>query len=219
MIFKSTNLTSFNAVLLHPGERQKPQREWIDYGKVPDASLSIYQDTGTYLPYERTVEILAKTPSELPDIYAWLDGYGQLDMGEGGYHNARVLTVEKLTVAPKTGASKIMAVFEIQPFLYLASTDLTLTSGGTTVNPGIESDPYFKITGSGSVTLTVNGVNYVINPINQYVEIEFPYAWKGVLNKGNTILSGFPKLQPGNNVISWSGTVTQVKMNGRWRKL
>ena len=218
MIFKSINLTSFNAVLLHPGEQQKPQREWIDYGKVPGSSVALYQDTGTYLPYERTIEILAKTPSEIPAIYAWLDGYGQLDMGDGGYYNARVLTVKKLTVAPKNGASGISAVFEIQPFLYLTSNNVTLTSGATVVNPGIESDPYFKITGTGSVTLTVNGAAYVINPIDQYIEIEYPYAWKGALNKGITI-SGFPKLKPGNNVISWTGTVTEVKMNGRWRKL
>ena len=219
MIFKNTNITSFNAVLLSAGQKEKPQGEWIDYGKLPGSSLALYQDTRTYLPYERTIQILSKTESELPAIYVWLDGSGQLKIDTGGYYNARVLTVETLTESIFLGWTRIIAVFEIQPFLYLASTDLTLTSGGTTVNPGIESDPYFKITGSGSVTLTVNGVNYVINPINQYVEIEFPYAWKGVLNKGNTILSGFPKLQPGNNVISWTGTVTEVKMNGRWRKL
>lgn len=218
MIFKSTNITSFNAILLSAGEKQKPQREWIEYGKVPGSSLALYQDTGTYLPYDRTIQILSKTASELPAIYAWLDGSGQLEIDTGGYYNARVLTVETLTESIFLGWTRIIATFEIQPFLYIASTDLTLTSGVTTVNSGIESDPYFKITGTGSVTLTVNGVAYVINPIDQYIEIEYPYAWKGVLNKGITI-SGFPKLQPGNNVISWTGTVTEVKMNGRWRKL
>lgn len=218
MIFKSTNITSFNAILLSAGEKQKPQREWIEYGKVPGSSLALYQDTGTYLPYDRTIQILSKTASELPAIYAWLDGSGQLEIDTGGYYNARVLTVETLTESIFLGWTRIIATFEIQPFIYIASTDLTLTSGGTTVNSGIESDPYFKITGTGSVTLTVNGVAYVINPIDQYIEIEYPYAWKGALNKGITI-SGFPKLKPGNNVISWTGTVTEVKMNGRWRKL
>ena len=34
MKFKDKYHDDFNAVLLSKGERQKPQKEWIDYGKV-----------------------------------------------------------------------------------------------------------------------------------------------------------------------------------------
>jgi len=218
MKFKDKYHDEFNAVLLSIGERQQPQKEWIEYGKVPGTSLALSQDTGTYQPYERQVQILSKTKAELTDIYQWLDGTGQLWVDEDGYYNARVMSIDTASESLMLGWSRLTITFEIQPFLFLYSPTIALTSGQTVYNPGIESDPYIKITGSGSVTLTVNGVAYTINPIDQSVEIEWPYAWKGLLNKGKT-LSGFPKLKSGNNVISWTGAVTKVLLNGRWRTL
>lgn len=217
MKFKTQYHDDFDAVLLSKGQRQKPEKEWIEYGKVPGSSLALYQDTETFAPYQRAVEILSKDQTQLSDLYVWLDGSGELDLEEGGYQNARVLTVESETEEHQLGWTRITVLFELQPYLFLPSSTITLTSGQSIWNPGIESDPYLKITGSGSVVLTVNGVAYTVT-VDQYVEIEFPFAWKGVLNRGR-YLSGFPKLQPGNNVISWTGTVTKVLLNGRWRKL
>ena len=219
MRFKDKYYDDFNAILLSKGERQKPRKEWIEYGKVPGSSKALYQDTGTYTPYERTIEIMSKDPAQLGEMFQWLDGSGKLYIDEGGYYNARVVgEIEKQTVNVRTGLDRLVITFEIQPFLWLDSPLLTLTSGQTIYNPGIESDPYIKITGSGSVTLTVNGVAYTINPLDQLIEIEWPYAWKGTLKKGRT-LSGFPKLKPGNNTISWTGTITKFLLNGRWRTL
>ena len=222
MRFKDKYYDDFNAILLSKGERQKPEKEWIEYGKVPGSSLALYQDTETFQPYERTIEILSKDPAQLSEMFQWLDGSGKLYIDEGGYYNARVVgEIEKQTVNVRTGLDRLVITFEIQPFLWLDSTDMKLISGQSIWNPGIESDPYMKIIGSGIVTLTVNGVAYTINPLDQIIEIEWPFAWKGVLNKGKT-LSGFPKLKPGNNVISWSvsgGVVNEVLLNGRWRTL
>lgn len=217
MRFKDKYYDDFDAVLLSIGERQKPTKEFIEYGKVPGSSLALYQDTDTYMPYERQIQILSKDLGQLTEIYSWLNGAGELEIDEGGHYNARVLTIESVTESLMLGWTRLIITFEVQPFLFLESQTLTLTSGQTIYNPGIESDPYIKITGSGIVTLTVNGVAYTIT-VDQYIEIEFPFAWKLVMNKGRDI-SGFPKLQPGNNVITWTGTVTEVLLNGRWRTL
>ena len=218
MRFKDKYHDDFNAVLLSKGERQKPQKEYIDYGKVQGSSVSLYEDTGTYFPYERTVKILSKDKMELPDLYEWLDGAGELEIDDGGYYNSRVLGVESLTESYHLGWTRLTITFEIQPFLFLETPTVALTSGQTVWNPGIVSDPYFKITGTGSVTITINGESFTVNPIDQFIEIEWPMAYKGVLNKGKT-LSGFPKIQPGSNTITWTGTVTEVLFNGRWRTL
>lgn len=217
MRFKDKYVDDFDAVLLSKGERQKPDKEWIEYGKMPGSSLALYQDTETFKPYQRTVVILSKDLTQLPDIYQWLDGSGELEIDDGGYYKARVLTVTSETESLMLGWTRVIATFELQPFLYLPSETVTLIDGGTVWNPGIESDPYFKITGVLGA-LTVNGVSYTVSPIDGYVEIEFPFAWKGLLNKGKTI-SGFPKLKPGANVISWTGLGVTIEMNGRWRTL
>ena len=218
MKFKDKYHDDFDAVLLSIGERQKPEKEWIDYGKVPGSSVALYQDTETYLPYERTVQILSKYEPQLTDMYSWLDGEGQLEIDEGGYYNARVLSVESVTEEYMLGWTRLIITFQVQPFLFLDTVTQTLTSGATVYNPGIVSDPYFKITGSGSVTVTINGESFTVNPVDQFIEIEWPMAYKGVLNKGRT-LSAFPKIQPGSNTITWTGTVTEVLFNGRWRTL
>ena len=218
MKFKDKYYDDFNAVLLSRGERQKPEKEWVDYGKVPGSSVALYQDTQSYKPYNRVVEILSKDKLELPDLYSWLDGEGELRLDDGGYYNARVLTVESTTKSYNMGWTLLAITFELQPFLFLDTATQTLTSGSTVYNPGVVSDPYFKITGSGSVTVTINGESFTVNPVDQFIEIEWPMAYKGVLNKGRT-LSGFPKIQPGSNTITWTGTVTEVLFNGRWRTL
>ena len=218
MKFKDKYYDDFSAVLLSKGERQKPEKEWIDYGKVPGSSVALYQDTQTYKPYNRIVEILSKDKMELPDLYEWLDGAGELGIDDGGCYNARVLSVEPTTKSHNMGWTLLTITFEIQPFLFLETPTIALTSGRTVWNPGLVSDPYLKITGTGSVTITINGESFTVNPVDQFIEIEWPMAYKGVLNKGKT-LSGFPKIQPGSNTITWTGTVTEVLFNGRWRTL
>jgi phage-related protein len=221
MIFNLENLTSYNAVLLSKGEKQKPKKIYHDYGTLPGSSTTYYEDTGQYESYQRTIVILLKDRTQETALHNWLDGYGKLSIDDGGYYKARVLDIETETEDYTLGWVRKTVTFEVQPFFFLFTGDdlLTLTSGGTVVNPGLVSDPYIKITGSGAVALTVNGVVYDINPVDAYIEIEFPYAWKLTANKGRTLLDGFPRLQPGNNVISWSGTVTSVELAGRWRTL
>lgn len=221
MIFNSGNLTSYDAILLTPGEKQAPKKIYHDYGTLPGSSTAYYEDTGQYSPYERTVEILLKDRTQETALHNWLNGYGKLTIEDTGYYKARVLAIDTLTYPYKPEWCVKKITFEVQPLLFLFTGDdlLTLTSGGTVVNPGLPSDPYIKITGSGAVVLTVNGVAYDINPIDAYIEIEYPYAWKLTANKGRTLLDGFPKLQSGNNVVSWTGTVTKVEMAGRWRTL
>lgn len=217
MRFKDKYHDEFNAVLLSKGERQKPQKEYIDYGKVPGSSVALYEDTGTYFPYERTVQILSKDEAQLSEMYEWLDGAGQLDLDEGGYYCTRVLSVETVTEEHFLGWTRLIITFQVQPFLFLDTPTTEITSGITIYNPGIESDPYIKITGSGEVAVSINGDIFTVN-VDQFVEIEYPFAWKGVQNKGRT-LSDFPKIQPGANTIIWTGTVTKFEFNGRWRTL
>lgn len=219
MDFKGISLAMFDAILVNGGERQKPKRKFIEYGTLPGSSVPLSEDTAAFEAYQRKVEILFKDRSDEAFINQWLDGSGTLIIEDGGFYKARVVDVETLTKPWNLNLMTKIITFEVEPFFFLYSNDIVLTSGQTVFNPGVESNPYIKITGTGSVTLTVNAVPYVINPIDQFIEIEFPFAWKATTPKGRTLLNGFPKLQPGNNVISWTGSVTEVKLNGRWRTL
>lgn len=218
MRFKDRYHTDYDLTLLSKGTRQKAQKKYIEYGEIPEVSLSLYEDLNVYMPYERSVELLYKNNSELTEIYQWLDGSGDLDLGDGGYYKARVLSVDTSTEHYNLGWLRLVVTFELQPFLYLDSHTSILTNGQKVYNMGIESYPYFKISGDGEISIMINGIKAFDVTVSQYVEIEYPFAWKGVQNRGR-YLSEFVKMPRGESVISWTGNVREVQFNGRWRTL
>ena len=116
-------------------------------------------------------------------------------------------------------------IFNCKPFMYsfAGQNKTTLTSSGTITNPeSYDSQPYIKITGSGSVTLTINSKAYLINSISSYIELdsELMSAYKGSTLCNDKIgFTEFPVLKPGSNSVSWTGSVTKVEIVPRWRCL
>ncbi len=116
-------------------------------------------------------------------------------------------------------------IFNCKPFMYsfAGQNKTTLTSSGTITNPeSYDSQPYIKITGSGSVTLTINSKAYLINGISSYIELdsELMSAYKGSTLCNNQIaFTEFPVLRSGSNTISWTGSVSKIEIVPRWRCL
>lgn len=113
-----------------------------------------------------------------------------------------------------------------KPFKKLRNVKtITLTSSGTVTNPlKYDALPYIKITANGDVTLTVNGKNIVLKNIVDFIEldseIEECYKLKNnVMTDENSKMYSidFPVFKTGNNTISWSGDVTKIEIEPRWR--
>lgn len=108
-------------------------------------------------------------------------------------------------------------MFTLRPFQYQDKASTTLTAPGTIYNPGTETAlPYIKVTGSGSITLDINGRDLSMT-LTDYVEIdsELGYAFRGTEPADNLINGEPPILTVGNNLISWTGTVTSVEVKYR----
>ena len=120
---------------------------------------------------------------------------------------------------------KAELVFNCKPFRYSLSrhTRTTLTASGTITNPeSFPALPYIKITGSGAVTLTIGAKAYSFTSVPTYLKIdsELMSCYKGSTLYNNRIgFTEFPVLQPGNNSISWTGSVTKVEIIPNWRTL
>ena len=104
-----------------------------------------------------------------------------------------------------------------------ASTAVTageLPNSGIIVNPELfPSYPYIKITGSGNVTLSIGSSSFVLTAIGPSIEIdsEIMNVYRGATSLNSKMTSsGFPVLLPGDNSISWTGTVTKVEIIPRW---
>lgn len=99
----------------------------------------------------------------------------------------------------------------------------TLSSPGNVTNPTqFSSLPLIRVNGSGAGTVTVGNQVITLLDIDGYVDIDSKLmdCYKGLVNcNGDVELDKFPKLPPGSSGITWTGGVTSVEVEGRWRTL
>jgi len=120
---------------------------------------------------------------------------------------------------------KTVITFKIKPYKMVANVkQLTIEKDTILINNQKRSSkPYIKISGSGDITLTKNGLNWlVLYDVDDYIEIdsEVMAAYKSSTPQNNKmngdLLPMFPLLTSGENTISWIGNVSKVEINPRW---
>lgn len=124
---------------------------------------------------------------------------------------------------------EVTVTFSAKPFMYDRVGNLyTITSNSFPVtNPnGFPSLPLMTISMSGAVDLSIytGGVHHVWN-IQSYTgdlivdsELMDWYTETELMNDKVTG-TGFPVLQPGPSMISWTGNVSKIVLDARWRTL
>lgn len=123
----------------------------------------------------------------------------------------------------------VTANFSVMPYKYLlANTPVQFINSLNINNPtNYHSQPIIEVTGTGSVVIKVNGVDFVIKnvPGTIVVNSERYAAYQenvpGVLTPMNHQIATreFPVLKPGANQITVTGSVTNVTIKPRWRSL
>ena len=114
--------------------------------------------------------------------------------------------------------------FRCYPFFYTnAAADITVTASGTIItNPGsVYSEPILTVTGSGDITLIVGTTIVELENISGSIVIDsvLQEAYQGTTLMNDHMSGDFPVLKPGQNAISWVGSVTKVAIRPNWRYL
>lgn len=112
------------------------------------------------------------------------------------------------------------AIFVCDPFQYLITDSITITSGGVLTNAGTyKTLPKITVYGSGKIVLTINGSSITLTSISDYIVLdsELMDAYRLTTNLNSRMTGEFPIFQIGNNTISWTGTVTKIIIEPRWR--
>lgn len=147
------------------------------------------------------------TLSRFPDYYFKIKKTS-LQAADGSGYGKRIDYILALTLAP---------------FRYTVDNEqITLASGDSIVNEHTRySKPEFEITGTGDITLTVNGSEFTVNGLetNQTIIID---SARHITYSGDTLLTGktegkYPLLDVGSNTVSWTGSISSVKYRGNWR--
>lgn len=170
---------------------------------------------------EENLEMIAR------NVFAWLFQdvhYSRLeDTYEKDYYRmayvGEEMSIDEI-VSALLGTLEI--TFTCHPYKYHMDGErtITLTGKGNLFNSeGFTAYPYMKIYGSGAITVYINDREYSFVNVDEYIEVDSALldAYKGDLLQNNKMSSVlFPKLEKGNNKISWKGSVKKIEIVPRW---
>lgn len=181
-------------------------------------------DEGTYKGTIKTVECWIKDLKDIDYLSSWLTGSSDVIFSNEPdkiYKCTIINQIEFSLVARDFHTFLIQ--FEAQPHKYSINNNvITLTALGTIYNPtGTIARPIIKLYGTGAITLTVNGNITNLTNISSYVTInsDLQDTYKDSQLMNNYQVGDFPVLIPGNNTISFTGTVTSIEITPNFRYL
>lgn len=201
---------------------------------IPGRSQPVVQDEGGYDAYQTTIELNANGAS-IHDIYNWLSGEGWLISSDEEDYMAYVyihsqIEDERFRVDDEC-YDNLRVQLLVEPYLReVHEKAVTMTAGGTFRGKGHAAAlPEITVTGTGNITLMVNGASVLIDGLSGAITIDSEagiaytgagdsMAWAG---EQVTLLDGWPELKSAGqaNLVSWSGSVTSVVIRPNWRYL
>ncbi len=231
LVFKESNSLDFALYIVTKGSYKGASRD-VSYTSVPGRNGDLVTDNGRYnnitIPYKMT--LLNKTEFDFSTlarkIKNWLlseQGYFELwDSYDKDYFRLASYDGEVDIEQELRELGSLSLNFNCKPFKYSfeGQKKNTLTAHGSLYNAELyPSKPYFKIYGSGTVTLNINNESYVFKDIKDYIEVdsEMMNAYKDTQPLNHKMIGAkFPEFVPGVNLIAWVGNVDKIEIIPRW---
>ena len=216
---------------IHVSELPPPTipSERATYTNVPGrpGSLTTLEGEDVYEDMVLTAQCFLSDPTKIPAIAAWLKGSGKVAFAnrQGGFYHARVANQISFEKILRGNPHRSFAVnFRCKPFWYQANVPVeTLTASTSTINnPGsVYSEPVITVYGTGDITLMVGTVIVELEGITGSITLdsELQETYSGTTSMNSAMSGEFPLLKPGMNAISWTGEVSKVEIQPRWRYL
>lgn len=224
--FKGVDSREMGVIVTAMPETVRAERR-IESITVAGRNGSLHTDEGVYESYDRTMECALIKRAKLDEITAWLVGSGGMTFSAEPDKVYRVTIANKISIAQMMRVfQKFQVVMDTQPFKYsvnAAGDAVELTAPTTIRNSGtVYSEPLITVYGSGDITLTINGADFPLYGVQESITIdsEMMEVFKGDTNQ-NGKYGGvdFPRFEVGKNEISWTGNVSKIKIQPRWRWL
>ena len=197
----------------------------INFIEVEGRDGMLTQDLGSYRSVVKTVECIITDLTQIDSICKWLTGGGDVVFSNEPTRRYKATIknqIEFTQLVSNHDYHDFIIQFECQPHKYNLLNDIiTLTtSPQTVVNSGrANSKPVIKVFGTGAIALTINGNVVSLTNVSEYVTLdsEMMDCYKGTQLMNNYMSGDFPELIPGNNIISWIGTVTSIEIIPNFR--
>ena len=190
-------------------------------------SLTQHEGEGVYNDFVATVECFVLSPDTIPELAAWLKGSGEVVFGNQPdvFYKARIANQIAFAQVMRGRTPMTCAVnFRCAPYRYLPGGKEWQTfalPNATIENPGTApSEPRIRINCTGDATLMVGTQIVDVFNVTSFIELDTALKEASTSKLANEKMAGeFPLLYPGPNALSWTGSVTDVRIKPRWRSL
>ena len=192
---------------------------------IPGRLEPLRSNLKTRPPIMITAEATIVEDNMLRRIYSTFQGVGQLIISTepDKYYNAsaQVITPDNIV----RYMNKITLGFECRPFAYAVDNDPIdlenegLNAASIEIGGSYYCQPIYHITGSGDITLSVNGASpLTLYNVDGYVTVDTTLMMCHKSGVHVTSSGKLPFMSPGTNYLSWSSNVTKIEVtkNERW---
>ena len=214
-------------VLKQPALIRPPER--ATFTSVPGRSgtLTTLEGKDVYDDFIVSAECMIRETSNLPVISQYLKGDGKVTFAnrQGGFYVARIVNQISFDKILRGNPHHSFIVnFRCQPFFYLSNVqDLTITQSGLLVqNQGnVFAEPVVKVTLTSDAEIVMGGSYFELAGITGTVTIDTPLmeTYMDYESYNQNMRGDYPKLLAGENIVSWTGGVSQIVMTPNWRML
>lgn len=218
--------STYGLYITGSGTFNAPERD-IEEVAIPGRNGTLTRDNKRFKNIPVTYPCFIKSDflKNANGLRAWLlkaVGYRRLeDTYHAEYYRmARFKGPINFDVRALNKSGEVSLTFDCMPqrFLKSGEVDIEVKESMTVVNPTMyESAPLIRVYGTGGI-LTINDTTINISEIDEYVDLDCDIqdAYKGSVNKNDTVSQVFPTLHSGANNIAFSDGITSVIVRPRW---
>lgn len=226
-IYNGRSTREFNLKIVNEVSHELSSHD-IEPKVVPGRDGVVLLDNQRLKPVERAfpLRLIDDVYQSTTEIAEWLGVKGWHDLefswDSGFVYRATVINTISISEVLKQ-LGKLQVTFLVHPVKYFKDNPITaIINGGSVFNRGnVEAKPLIELTGSGNTVITINGRRTVLEDIQGSITLDMKNrmvysgnlsAWEKVVREENVV---FPRLDVGNNKISWTGDFTmQMVENG-----
>lgn len=200
----------------------------IEFVHIPGRDGSLTQDNGGYKDQGIALECYIKDVARLGEAYGFMSGYHELVISADMTRKYRATfygAAEAVRVVRNMKAWEMSVPVKLKPFRYFEPEAEALTvqaSGSPVNNPGTApAAPRITIAGNGDITLMIGiyimEFEGVVNGIIIDSDKRQLLTYDGTARALDQDIDEFPILVPGANYIQWTGSISSLTIEPRWR--
>lgn len=232
--FKGVKNSEHKVRLLSMPVRPHPARKGT-LKDIPGRDGKLFLDEKAYDRILVTVRCMAVDNENIDEVSDWLSGSGNLVFGDEPDRAYRAMVTKEYSRSNRNQrmrGQEFTVTFDCEPFRYEADPGASIAiaaSPGKITNPGTQpSLPIIKVTCRGSGTLMIGDQTMIFEdaPGTLIVDCDAKIIYSGSGTTADPLVLAtqcatgeWIEIQPGDQAVSFTGSIAEIAITPRWRWL